>query len=177
MLANILTKAKTICYPIHISMLRNIYKAKDCLSTSNFQRQPTLWLFASAGLYVLPDLCDLPSLAMASWVEIEGNPFFPGGSPNSYISGSRPRILSRTECNVHQESIIHVSQKPKPFPRVEVTWAMPEKNIKFLVMSSLMTMETILATSQEPKVKSQKVSQIMWENQPTSCMINLHLKI
>ena len=111
--------------------------------------------------------------AIPSNGQLSGNrreSIFPRGTPNSYISGSRPRILSRTECNVHQESIIHVSQKPKPFPRVEVTWAMPEKNIKFLVMSSLMTMETILATSPEPKIKSQKVSQIMWENQPTSCI-------
>ena len=57
--------------------------------------------------------------AIPSNGQLSGNrreSIFPRGSPNSYISGSRPRILSRTECNVHRESIIHVSQNQNHSP-------------------------------------------------------------
>ena len=53
---------------------------KEIHNTFTFEAG-TVWLFALELVYVLPDLCRLPSLPMASWVEIEGNPFFPGGVP------------------------------------------------------------------------------------------------
>ena len=98
--------------------------------------------------------------AIPSNGQLSGNrreSIFPRGTPNSYISGSRPRILSRTECNVHQESIIHVSQKPKPFPRVEVIWAMPEKKtLNFLWCLPLWRWKRFLPPLQSQRLNPRK---------------------